>query len=78
MTEEFLAVENMNVIRVDWGGIGGSKSRYTKATANTRLVAREIVYLLKSLQVGITLEVEQRILLEASLTNYCCQNEFCP
>ena len=51
MNKELLTNGDYNVINVDWGSLGASKTLYTQATANTRLVAREIVYLLKMLQV---------------------------
>ena len=41
---------DMNIIDVDWSK--GAGAPYYQATANIRLVAREIVYLLKTLQVG--------------------------
>ncbi|KAF6020902.1 hypothetical protein EB796_020817 [Bugula neritina] len=49
MNDELLKNGDFNVINVDWGGIRGSKTLYTQATANTRVVAAEIVYLIKSL-----------------------------
>ena len=53
MNKELLTNGDYNVINVDWGSLGASKTLYTQATANTRLVAREIVYLLKMLQVCV-------------------------
>ncbi|XP_067933200.1 pancreatic lipase-related protein 2-like [Watersipora subatra] len=47
---ELLKDGDYNVIDVDWGSLGASKTLYTQATANTRVVAREIVYLLSVLQ----------------------------
>ena len=50
MTEQLLVKGEMNIINVGWGG--GSKTLYSKATSNIRVVAREIVYLLNRLKVG--------------------------
>jgi len=49
MNQELLNYLDYNVINVDWGGLRASKTLYTQATANTRVVAAEIVYLLKTL-----------------------------
>lgn len=51
MNAELLKQEDLNVVNVGWGGYGGSKALYGQATANIRLVAREIVYLLETLKV---------------------------
>lgn len=52
MNAELLKSGDFNVINVDWGGLRGSKTLYTQATANTRVVAAEIIYLIKTLQVS--------------------------
>ena len=52
MNQELLNYLDYNIINVDWGGFLASKTLYTQATANTRVVAAEIVYLLKTLMVG--------------------------
>lgn len=52
MNKELLNYGDFNVINVDWGGLGASKTMYTQATANTRVVAAEIVYLLKTIMVS--------------------------
>lgn len=51
MNAELLAHGDYNVINVDWGGLRASKTLYTQATANSRVVAAEIVYLLKTMKV---------------------------
>lgn len=51
MNAELLQHGDYNVIDVDWGGLLASKTLYTQATANTRVVAAEIVYLLRTLKV---------------------------
>lgn len=53
MNEQLLKHGDYNVINVDWGGILASKTLYTQATANTRVVAAEIVHLLQTLKVGV-------------------------
>ncbi|CAG0885640.1 unnamed protein product [Cyprideis torosa] len=48
MAEGFLRREDCNAISVDWGG--GSLPPYTQATANIRMVALEMIYLIKVME----------------------------
>jgi len=52
LNTELLKRADLNVINVDWGGFLGSKTLYTQATANTRIVAAEIAYLVNQLKVS--------------------------
>ncbi len=50
MSEALLAIDDFNVITVDWGD--GSASLYSQSAANTRLVGLEVAYLINYLKVG--------------------------
>ena len=56
MRDELLLNADMNIIVVDWGG--GSLPLYTQATANTRLVALELAYLINQLIVSFLTHVQ--------------------
>jgi len=70
MNDELLKNGDFNVINVDWGGIRGSKTLYTQATANTRVVAAEIVYLIKSLVVLSLLYFSNKCMLKVKIFLY--------
>ncbi|KAK9878125.1 hypothetical protein WA026_021142 [Henosepilachna vigintioctopunctata] len=65
MKDELLKHDDVNVILVDWAG--GSLPLYTQATANTRLVALELAYLLNYLIENLDMKAEDVHLIGHSL-----------
>lgn len=57
LTDELLKKADCNVVNVDWGGIFASKTLYTQATANTRVVAAELIHMLNTMRVSSCVKV---------------------